>query len=82
MTKEDKERYLSITLDAIAKDEVGLILMGGGQGTRLGCSGPKGEYDIGLISHKSLFQLQTERILRMQDMASHKAGKSVLSSIC
>ena len=47
--------------------------MGGGQGTRLGCSGPKGEYDIGF------FQLQTERILRMQEMASRRAGKSASS---
>ena len=81
MTAEEKEQCDAITLDAIAKGEVGLLLMAGGQGTRLGCSGPKGEYDIGLLSHKPLFRLEADRILRMEERASLKSGMSMESSV-
>ncbi|HEX4144904.1 MAG TPA: UDPGP type 1 family protein [Pirellulales bacterium] len=48
---------------ALAAGQVGLIIVAGGQGTRLGFPHPKGKFPIGPISQASLFQILLEKTL-------------------
>lgn len=59
---DDYKHYEGIGKQAISEGKLAAVTMAGGQGTRLGYDGPKGIYDIGLISHKSLFELLSDSL--------------------
>ena len=60
----EKQEYISVGNEIIKSEKFAVITMAGGQGTRLGHSGPKGTYL--LIDEKSLFELLCENLKNAQ----------------
>lgn len=47
---------------ALTQGQLGVILVAGGQGTRLGFEHPKGMFPVGPLSNRTLFQIHIEQI--------------------
>ena len=60
LSDEEKLEYIKAGEEAIRNNKLAVVTMAGGQGTRLGHSGPKGTFDIGLPSHKSIFEIECD----------------------
>lgn len=67
MTKEEKEEYKKIGVESIKNGELAAVTMAGGQGTRLGHKGPKGTFDLGLDSHKSIFEILCDTLKKAKE---------------
>jgi UDP-N-acetylglucosamine/UDP-N-acetylgalactosamine diphosphorylase len=59
--------------ELLKQGKIGAFLVAGGQGTRLGYDGPKGEYPVTPIKNKPLFQVFAEQLLAY----SRDAGKPI-----
>lgn len=66
LSKEEKEKYEKIGNEILSSGKIAAVTMAGGQGTRLGHKGPKGTFDLGLKSHKTLFEIICDTLKKVQ----------------
>jgi UDP-N-acetylglucosamine/UDP-N-acetylgalactosamine diphosphorylase len=57
-----------------------VLLVAGGEGTRLGSKGPKGCFPISPARHKSLFQLFSEKIVAASTLAGQPIPLAIMTS--
>jgi UDP-N-acetylglucosamine/UDP-N-acetylgalactosamine diphosphorylase len=74
------EELVKLGEAAYRKGEVGVLMVAGGQGTRLGVSGPKGCIPIAPHSHKSIFQLQAQKVLALSRRTARAVPFLVMTS--
>lgn len=61
--KKNKDKYEKVGIEAIRAGKVAALLLGGGQGTRLGFDGPKGSYNFGVTRDFYIFEAQINNML-------------------
>lgn len=77
-----RQKWSQLGLRLIAEGKVGVIILAGGDGSRLGWNGVKGAFSVGPLSGTSLFRLFAQRIRRVLCLAAEAAdGTSKSSSI-
>lgn len=80
LNPEVREKYEKAGIETLAAGMAAAVTVAGGQGSRLGHDGPKGTYDIGLISHKSLFELQCDGLKKIGESCGRYVPWYIMTS--
>lgn len=61
-----RDEAKTLGAEALRQRKVAVLVVAGGQGSRLGFNGPKGMFPITPLKHKSLFQLFAEKVVALE----------------
>jgi UDP-N-acetylglucosamine/UDP-N-acetylgalactosamine diphosphorylase len=77
----NKHLYYDLGIKAIQTGKIAAVLLAGGQGTRLGCEGPKGMVNIGLTKEVFIFELIFNNLLDTAKAANTWIPLFIMTSI-
>ena len=66
LTDEEITKITRLGEKIIKNGKYAVVMMAGGQGTRLGHNGPKGTFDFGLASHKTIFEVFADKFKEVE----------------
>jgi UDP-N-acetylglucosamine/UDP-N-acetylgalactosamine diphosphorylase len=75
-----RDQLVTAGEDAYGSGRVGVFIVAGGQGTRLGFPGPKGCFPLAPHSGKTIYQLQAEKVLSASRRVGHDLTLLVMTS--
>jgi len=61
--EKNKDEYEKVGIKALKEHQIGALLLAGGMGTRLGCNGPKGMFNIGVNKDVYIFEILINNML-------------------
>jgi UDP-N-acetylglucosamine/UDP-N-acetylgalactosamine diphosphorylase len=67
-------------VELLEAGRVAVLVVAGGQATRLGYEGPKGGFPIGPVSDRSLFEIQAQKLRRLRDRFRQPIAWYVMTS--
>jgi UDP-N-acetylglucosamine/UDP-N-acetylgalactosamine diphosphorylase len=76
----ERGKAISAGIKAFQANQVGVLLVAGGQGSRLGFDGPKGCFAIGPISKAPLFAIHSHKILATERKYNTKIPFYIMTS--
>src|SRR5262245_3033596 len=62
----ENDKLKRLADDTYRAGQVAILVVAGGQGSRLGFEHPKGMFPVGPVSNKSLFQIHAEKVLALR----------------
>ncbi|MFM8890728.1 MAG: UTP--glucose-1-phosphate uridylyltransferase [Planctomycetia bacterium] len=65
---------------SLAEGAIGAILVAGGQGSRLGCRGPKGLCRVGPVSHATLFEMLLGKLVAVRRRHGRDVPLAIMTS--
>lgn len=76
----NKSKYINIGIEALKRNEYAIVILAGGQGTRLGFNGPKGTYKIFPKENITFFSLYIEKIKKIEEKYSCRVPLYIMTS--
>ncbi len=80
LTESDRASARQAGEAALSRGEIGVLLVAGGQGTRLGFEGPKGTFALAPLSQSSLFAIHARKVLALRRQFSRPVPFFIMTS--